>query len=107
MDDELGYDNFQFIKEEILVPLNLKNTFRSLSEVNIEDVMSGYHEGYPHDLKENDHGMHATAEDVGIFLRALNDGSVFEPGEQEIYASIYEYEHSGWVPGYQSFAKIS
>ena len=105
MDDILGYENFQFIREEILIPLNLNNTFGSLSEVNIEDVMSGYHVGYPLDLKENDHGMHATAEDVGIFLRALNDGSLFEPGEQEIYASIYEYEHGGWVPGYQSFAK--
>jgi D-alanyl-D-alanine carboxypeptidase len=51
--------------------------------------------------------MHATAEDVGIFLRALNDGSVFDKGEQEIYASIYEYEHDGWVPGYQSFAKYN
>jgi len=105
MDDELGYGNFQFIQEAILTPLNLSNTFPSLSEVNMEDVMSGYHVGYPHDLKENDHGMHATAEDVGTFLRALNDGSVFEEGEQEIYASIYEYKHAGWVPGYQSFAK--
>jgi CubicO group peptidase (beta-lactamase class C family) len=105
MDDELAYGNFQFIKEEILMPLNLNKTFSSLSEVNIEDVMSGYHVGYQFDLKTNDYGMHATAEDVGIFLRALNDGTLFEPGEQEIYASIYEYEHSGWVPGYQSFAK--
>lgn len=105
MNDELGYNNFQFIQEEILLPLNLINTFSSLSEVNIEDVMSGYHVGYPHDLKTNDYGMHATAEDVGTFLRALNDGSIFEPGEQEIYSSVYEYEHSGWVPGYQSFAK--
>jgi len=105
MDDVLGYRNFQFIQEEILKPLHLNNTFGSLSEVNIEDVMSGYHVGYPSDLKTNDYGMHATAEDVGTFLRALNDGSLFEPGEQKIYASIYEYEHSGWVPGYQSFAK--
>ncbi len=105
MDNELGYGNFQFIQEEILMPLELNNTFASLSEVNIEDVMSGYHVGYPSDLKTNDYGMHATAEDVGTFLRALNDGSLFEPGEQEIYASIYEYEHGGWVPGYQSFAK--
>lgn len=105
MDDALGYGNFQFIQEEILKPLNLNNTFGSLSEVNIEDVMSGYHIGYPFDLKTNDYGMQATAEDVGIFLRALNDGSLFESGEQEIYTSIYEYEHSGWVPGYQSFAK--
>lgn len=105
MDDVLGYDNFQFIKEKILMPLNLNNTFGSLSEVNIEDVMSGYHVGHPFDLKADEYGMLATAEDVGTFLRALNDGSLFKPGEQEIYASIYEYEHSGWVPGYQSFAK--
>ena len=105
MDDVLGYNNFQFIQEEILIPLSLNNTFGSLAEVNIEEVMSGYHVGYPYDLKENDYGMHATAEDVGIFLRALNDGSLFAPGEQEIYASIYEYKHAGWVPGYQSFAE--
>ena len=112
MDDELGYGNFQFIKEEVLIPLGLKNTFNSLSEVNIDDVMSGYHVGYPHDLKTNDHGMQATAEDVGTFVRALNEaslparqGSLFEEGEEEIYASIYEYKHGGWVPGYQSFAE--
>jgi D-alanyl-D-alanine carboxypeptidase len=105
MDTVLGYDNFQFIREEILVPLNLYNTFGSLSEVNLDNVMSGYHVGHPYDLKADDHGMLATAEDVGTFLRALNDGALFEPGEQEIYSSIYKYEHSGWVPGYQSFAK--
>ena len=105
MDDELGHGNFQFIQEEILARLNLDHTFSSFSEVNSDDVMSGYHVGYPHDLKENDHGMHATAEDVGIFLRALNDGSLFDNDEQEIYSGIYEYKHSGWVPGYQSFAE--
>ncbi len=105
MDDELGYGNFQFIREEILIPLKLTNTFSSLSAVNLDDVMSGYHVGHPHDLKADEHGMLATAEDVGIFLRALNDGSLFEKGEQEIYSSIYKYEHAGWVPGYQSFAK--
>jgi CubicO group peptidase (beta-lactamase class C family) len=105
MDNELGYGNFQFIQEEILNRLHLKNTFSSLKEVNIDSVMSGYHIGYTPDLKTNDYGMHATAEDVGIFLRALNDGSLFDEGEQDIYSSIYEYEHSGWVPGYQSFAK--
>jgi len=38
-------------------------------------------------------------------LRALNDGSVFDEGEQEIYTSIYVYNHTGLVPGYQSIAK--
>lgn len=105
MDDELGYANFQFKQEEILTPLKLTNTFHSAKEVNMENVMSGYHVGYPDDLKTNDYGMHATAEDVGTFLRALNDGSLFEPAEQKIYSSIYKYEHAGWVPGYQSFAE--
>ena len=58
------------------------------------------------DFKTEDTGlMIATAEDVGIFLRALNDGSVFNEGEQEIYSSIYVYEHTGLLPGYQSIAK--
>lgn len=104
IEDELGYSNFQFIQEEILIPLGLTHTFPSLEEVNIDEVMSGYHVGHPYNLREDEHGMLATAEDVGIFLRALNDGSLFEAGEQEIYSSIYEYEHGGWVPGYQSFA---
>jgi len=105
MDKVLGYSHFQFIQNKILDRLNLKNTFRSLSDINIDDVMSGYHVGHPLDLKTDKQGMIASAEDVGIFLRALNDGSLFDEGEQEIYSSIYEYEHKGWVPGYQSIAK--
>ena len=106
IDITLGYPHQQFIKEEILIPLELKNTFGSLSEVNIDDVMSGYYVGVDKDFKTEDTGlMLATAEDVGKFLRALNDGSVFKEGEQEIYSSIYEYEHTGLLPGYQSFAK--
>lgn len=101
----VGYSHDQYIKEEILIPLGLTNTFSSLAEVNIEDVMSGYYVGFEEDLKTKENGMLATAEDVGIFLRALNDGSVFEEGEQEIYSSIYVYEHGGLVPGYQSLAE--
>ena len=107
MNKVLGYAHFQFIQEEILDRLELKSTFHSLSEVNIDDVMSGYHVGYPLDLKTDKQGMLASAEDVGIFLRALNDGSLFDEGEQKIYSSIYEYEHKGWLPGYQSIAKYN
>jgi CubicO group peptidase (beta-lactamase class C family) len=106
IDKTLGYPHQQYIKEEILIPLGLKNTYGSLSEVNIDDVMSGYYVGYDEDFKYDNVGlMLATAEDVGIFLRALNDGSVFNEGEQEIYSSIYEYEHTGLIVGYQSIAK--
>ncbi len=101
----MGYSRHQYFKEEILIPLGLNNTFGSLSEVDIDDVMSGYYVGIDSDFKSEDQGMLATAEDVGIFLRALNDGSVFNEGEQAIYSSIYVYEHTGLVPGYQSIAK--
>ncbi|MEP1033683.1 serine hydrolase domain-containing protein [Ekhidna sp.] len=104
IDKVLGYSRHQYIEEQILNRLGLENTFSSLRDVNMKDVMSGYHIGHPHDLKTDDLGMLASAEDVGIFLRALNDGSLFDGKEQEIYSSIYEHEHSGWVPGYQSFA---
>ena len=106
IDKVLGYSHQQYIKEEILIPLALENTFGSLYEVDIDDVMSGYYVGVEEDLKTEYSGlMLATAEDVGIFLRALNDGSVFNEGEQEIYSSIYVYEHTGLLVGYQSIAE--
>ena len=101
----VGYSRQQYFREEILEPLGLSHTYGSLDEVDLDDVMSGYYVGYDEDFKTEEVGMIATAEDVGIFLRALNDGSVFEEGEQEIYSSIYVYEHGGLVPGYQSLAE--
>lgn len=103
MDSVLGYNHHQYIKERILIPLELKNTFFSINEVDLDDVMSGYYVGHEEDFKAREYGMLATAEDVGIFLRALNDGSVFDQGEQEIYP--YEYNHGGLVVGYQSLAE--
>ena len=110
LDKTLGYSHHQYIKSEILEPLGLNNTYSLLSEVNSDDLMSGYYVGYDADLKYNDFinpagSMIATAEDVGKFLRALNDGSVFKDGEKEIYSSIYRYDHTGLIPGYQSIAK--
>ena len=43
IDKVLGYSHQQYIKEEVLIPIGLKNTFGSLSEVDIDDVMSGYY----------------------------------------------------------------
>jgi CubicO group peptidase (beta-lactamase class C family) len=101
-----GEPKFQYIRENILGPLNLKNTYGSVQDVDIKRVMSGYYVGYDKDLKTDDNGvMLATAEDLGIFLRALNDGSLLTKKEQQLYASIYEFEHTGLIPGYQSLAK--
>ena len=103
LDKVLGYNHNEYIKEKILKPLELKNTFFSINDVDLTYVMSGYYVGIEEDFKARDFGMLATAEDVGIFLRALNNGSVFEEGEQEIYP--YEYNHGGLVIGYQSLAE--
>jgi CubicO group peptidase (beta-lactamase class C family) len=110
LDKTLGYGHQRYIESEILAPLGLTHTYGLLSQVNIEDVVSGYHHPYEADLREIDFispsgSMVATAEDVGIFVRALNDGSLLNADEQAIYSSIYEYEHSGWVLGYKSIAR--
>ena len=107
MNRVLGYGAFQYIQEEILSPLNLKHTYGSIQDVNIDDVMSGYYVGYDTDLKTDNIGsILATAEDLSKFIRALNDGSVFrDKKEKEIYTSIYKYEHTGLIPGYQTIAK--
>ena len=101
-----GEPKFQFIKKEILDPLGLKNTYGSIHDINMDDLMSGYYVGVKEDIKTADYGsLVATAEDVGIFLRALNDGSLLNEAEQKIYSSIYKYEHTGLIPGYQTIAK--
>lgn len=110
LDNALGYSHHQYIAEEILAPLGLTHTYSLLSQVDYDDVVSGYWYGYDDDLRQLDHvipggSMIATAQDVGIFLRALNDGSLLNDDEQAIYSSIYEYEHTGWVPGYHSIAR--
>ena len=68
--------------------------------------MSGYWLGGDDDLKGIDHGsMIATAQDVGIFLRALCDGTLLTRKEQTLYTTLYRYEHTGLDPGYQSIAR--
>ncbi|MCW3789668.1 serine hydrolase domain-containing protein [Plebeiibacterium sediminum] len=102
-----GVSKFEYIKETILDPLNLHSTYGSINDVDLDDVMSGYYVGYDNDLKTDNNGvMLATAEDLSIFIRALNDGSVFtDKQEQDIYSSIYAYEHTGLIPGYQTIAR--
>ncbi|WP_229157425.1 serine hydrolase domain-containing protein [Fluctibacter halophilus] len=96
----------RFIDKAILGPLALYNTFHALDEVDISRVMGGYYVGLDENLKTTDYGsMLATAADVGRFIRALNDGSVFSGQEQAIYDDVYVYEHTGLIPGYQSIAR--
>jgi CubicO group peptidase (beta-lactamase class C family) len=110
LDKTLGYSHHEYIRREILIPNKLNNTYSLLSEVDLDNVMSGYSVGYDDDLKYNDFinpsgSMVATAEDVGKFLKALNDGSLLNDNEQAIYSSIYTYSHTGLLPGYSGIAR--
>lgn len=110
LDNILGYGHHQYIRKEILTPLGLRNTFGTLADVDSTLVVSGYDIHFSGDVKMLDFvaasgAMVATAEDVGIFLRALNDGSLLSENEQKIYSSVYTYEHTGLLPGYQSIAR--
>lgn len=101
----LGYNYTQFIREEMLAPLGLSDTYFSVKELPDQArLMSGYYVGYEDDLKGLDQGYVASAADVGKFVRALNDGSVFNGSAAEIYSSLYEFGHDGWVLGYLSKA---
>ncbi|MBL7472024.1 serine hydrolase domain-containing protein [Robertkochia sediminum] len=100
-----GKPKYEMIREGILEPLGLKNTYGSIHDIDMDRLMSGYYVGVDEDIKTTDYGaMVATAEDVGIFIRALNTGVLLTPEEQELYASLYAYEHGGLIPGYQSLA---
>jgi D-alanyl-D-alanine carboxypeptidase len=105
LDQVLGYSHHEYVYKEILAPLGLSRTKFTQDEVAFEDLMSGYWYGYDDDLRSLRGSMISTAEDVGVFLRALNDGRLLNDDEQAIYTSLYEYEHTGWVPGYFSIAR--
>ena len=110
LDKALGYSHAQYIDDGILMPLGLTNTYYLPGQAPYDDIVSGYWVGYDDDLRSLEFAipggsMVASAEDVGIFLRALNDGSLLDDDEQAIYTSLYEYEHTGWLPGYFSIAR--
>ena len=82
-----GAPHSEYIKKVLLNPMGLTRTFFSVNEVNQDEMMSGYHLGYEADLRHLDQGYVSTAQEVAIFLRALNEGTFFSEQEQQIYAS--------------------
>ena len=100
-----GVPHGEYIKQTLLEPLGLERTFFSVNSVDKDDLMNGYHLGYEDDLRHLEHGYVSSAREVAAFLRALNEGTFFTEKEQKIYASIYQYNHTGWVLGYQSIAR--
>lgn len=84
----------KLIEARRLSPDDTLGTFGNAPAVS---VMSGYDSHYEGDVKTLDFvapggSMIASAQDVGIFLRALNNGTLFNGNEQSIYSGLYEYE---------------
>lgn len=109
-DETLGYHHQQYIQSEILAPLGLTHTFGVLSDVDAAKVSSRYYTEYHADAKMLDvvvpgGSMVATVADMGVFLRALNDGSLFDDDERDGYSSVYAYDHTGLWPGYSRIAR--
>lgn len=100
-----GAPHGHYIRQTLLAPLGLTNTFFSINSVSKNRLISGYHFGYEDDLRHLDHGYLSTAEELAFFLRALNEGRFFTDKEKQIYSSLYKYGHTGWVLGYQSIAR--
>ena len=110
LDNTLGYSHHRYVQEEILTPLGLKHTFSLQKDVDPNKLMSGYDTGYDFDFKDftfvsPSGSMIAKAQDTGVFLRALNEGTLLSDAEQEIYSSLYSYEHTGLLPGYSTIAR--
>ncbi|WP_414827834.1 serine hydrolase domain-containing protein [Alteromonas sp. H39] len=106
----VGYNYQKYIDEQFLTPLGLTQTFASVKHADTDRLMSGYLDGHTDDVKHlafmNPAGaMVATAEDVAQFIRALNNGTLLNEEEQELYFTLYFNSHDGWLPGYLSFAR--
>jgi len=110
LDSELGYSHHEYITSEILNPLGLSQTYATTNEVDEDAIMSGYDLSSDDDLKTWDYfipggSMVATAEEVSVFISALNEGNLLTATEQSIYEELYDLDHTGLLPGYQSIAR--
>lgn len=112
MDDALGGTHHRYIRDELLTPLGLTDTYSLQRDVDLDDVMKGYMVGvddgdtfWEWEHVQPSGSMLATAADVAAFVRALVAGTLFTPAEQDIYTSVYVYEHTGWLPGYTSIVR--
>jgi len=112
MDRVLNDSHQNYIRNEILTPLGLNNTHFLLRDVDINEVIKGYVVGeededifWKWEHVQPSGSMLASASDVATFVKALVEGSLFTDYEQSIYTSVYEYEHTGWLPGYTSIVR--
>ncbi|WNC69475.1 serine hydrolase domain-containing protein [Thalassotalea nanhaiensis] len=108
LDRLLGYHHQEYVREQILVPLEMYDTYAELTDVDQSLLVKGYWGNI--DRSEQDYAipggsMISTVKDIATFIRALNTGTLLTPAEKDIYSSVYWFGHSGWLPGYQSIAR--
>lgn len=107
LDKALGYSHRVYIRENILIPLAMHNTYLTMSEIDMSFLAKGYWDNIERSSQDYTipgGSMISTVKDIAIFIRALNTGSLLTPYEKSIYTSVYWFNHSGWLPGYQSIA---
>lgn len=108
LDKALGISHTTFIKDNILNPLEMIDTYSLYSEIDPTRLAKGYWENVERSQQEYlipGGSMISTVKDTATFLRALNKGELLNSEEQAIYESVYFLGHSGWLPGYQSIAR--
>ncbi|MGB0495107.1 MAG: serine hydrolase domain-containing protein [Kangiellaceae bacterium] len=108
LDQALGFDHKDYIKSDILTPLDLSETYLLYSDIEPERLVKGYWNNI--ERSEQDYNipggsMISTVKDIAVFIKALNEGTLLSAIEQDIYNSVYFLNHSGWLPGYQSIAR--
>ena len=107
LDKALGYSHQTFITENILTPLAMHDTYLEYSDIEPFRLAKGYWGGIERSAQDYvipGGSMISTVKDIAIFIRALNTGSLLSEEERSVYASVYWFNHSGWLPGYQSVA---
>lgn len=108
LDKALGISHTTYINDNILVPLEMFDTYSVYGEIDPTRLAKGYWENRERSQQEYlipGGSMISTVKDTAIFLRALNKGELLNSQEQTIYESVYFLGHSGWLPGYQSIAR--
>lgn len=107
LDVALGYSHHDLVRNEILSPLGMVNTYSVLSETDASLLARGYWDGVDRTLQDYvapGGSMISTAAEVGVFLRALATGELLDADEDAIFDALFTTGHSGWLPGYQSLA---
>ena len=105
LDEALGFSHQMWIEEFILARLGLANTFYVLDDAPRERLVRGYWDGRETtfiDYAIPGGSMVSTLRDVGVFTRSLATGQLLSDEERALYRGLYWFEHSGWVPGFQS-----